>query len=202
MSYGRSNLPSAMNRKSRFTAIAVGAFVVLLAAIAAISAYQWSKRIASGRSAPPSDSAAFAWLSSAMENCEKDAGANPQSLFFLVVPLAATGKYDQSWSARALESFGATTLFKSQDALDALNTGALRISTEPFVFHVLDVATSDAHRWSSASGVSKLSSKEIASEGPFRVRFQTAPGDPVREWNSVPAEGKGTCHWVFVRMRE
>jgi hypothetical protein len=189
-----------MNRKSRFTAVAAGAFVILVVAIAVILAYQWNKRIVSDRSAP-SDAEQFAWLSRAMDNCEKEALAKPQSLFFLVVPLAATGKYDQSWPARALESFGATTLFKSQDALEALNTGALRISNEPFVFHVLDVATSDAHRWNSASGVSKLSSTEVASEGPFRVRFQTAPGDPAPEWNSVTAEGKGTCHWVFALMR-
>jgi hypothetical protein len=189
-----------MNRKARFTAIAAGAFVVLLAAAAGVSAYQWSKRVAADREAP-SAAAPFAWLSRAMENCEKTAAANQEALFFLVVPLAATGKYDQSWSARALESFGSTTLFKSQDALDALNIGALRISTEPIVFHVLDVATSNAHRWHSVSGVSKLSSKEIASDGPFRVRFQTAPGDAAPEWNSVTAEGKGTCHWVFVLMR-
>lgn len=195
-----SNGLSAGKRKSRFTAIAAGIFIVLLAAVAALTAYQWSKRVAPERAATPA-AGAFAWLSSAMENCEQDAVANPQALFFLVVPLAATGKYDQSWSARALETFGATTLFKSQDALDALNSGALRASTEPFVFHVLDVATSDAHRWNSASGVSKLSSKEIASEGPFRVRFQTAPRDPAPQWNSVTAEGKGTCHWVFVLMR-
>ncbi len=198
MSHG-SNFPSRANWKSRFTAIS-GALVVLFAAIAAISAFQWSKRVAPGRSAPLA-AGAFAWLSSAMENCEEDAIANPQALFFLIVPLAATGKYDQSWSARVLETFGATTLFKSQDALDALNSGALRVSTEPFVFHVLDVATSDAHRWNSASGVSKLSSKEIASEGPFRLRFQTAPRDPAPEWNSVTAEGKGTCHWIFALMR-
>jgi hypothetical protein len=189
-----------MTRKSRFAAIAAGALVVLLAAIAAVSAYRWSMRVAPDRSAP-SAAAPFAWLSSAMENCETEAVNSPQSLVFLVVPLAATGKYDPSWSARALETIGATTLFKSQDALDALNSGALRISTEPFVFHVLDVATNDAHRWNSASGVSKLSSKEIASEGPFRVRFQTAPRDPAPEWNSVTAEGKGTCHWVFVLMQ-
>jgi len=190
-----SNVPSAVKRKSRLTAIAAGALVVLFAAIAAISAYQWGRWVA------PLATGNFAWLSSAMENCEDDATANPQALFFLVVPLAATGKYDQSWSARALETFGATTLFKSQDALDALNSGALRVSTEPFVFHVLDVGTSDAHRWNSASGVSKLSSTEIASEGPFRVRLQTAPRDPAPEWNSVTAEGKGTCHWVFVLTR-
>jgi hypothetical protein len=195
-----SDFSSAMNRKTRFVAIAAGAFVVLLAAVAAISAYQWSKRIASGRSGS-SDAGAFAWLSAAMENCEQEAIANRQSLFFLVVPLAATAKYDQSWSARALESFGTATLFKSQDALDALNTRALRISTEPFVFHVLDMATSDTHRWNSASGVSKLSSNEIASEGPFRLRLQTALGDPAPEWNSVTAEGKGTCHWVFALLR-
>ena len=199
MRYER-NFYSAMNRKSRFTVIAAGAFVVVLAGIAAVLAYQWNKRIASDRSAPPGTEQ-FAWLSRAMEDCENDALANPQSLFFLVVPLAATGKYDQSWPARALESFGATTLFKSQDALDALNSGAVRISTEPFVFHVLDVGTSDAHRWNSASGVSKLYSTEIASEGPFRVRFQTAPGDPTPEWNSVTAEGKRTCHWVFALLR-
>ena len=195
-----SNFSSAVNRKSRFAAIAAGAFVIVLAAVAGISAYQWSKRSVGGRSAP-SSAAAFAWLLTAMENCEQEAIANRQTLFFLVVPLAATAKYDQSWSARALESFGATTLFKSQDALEALNTGALRISTEPFVFHVLDMATSDAHRWNSASGVSKLSSNEIASEGPFRLRLQTAPGDSAPEWNSVTAEGKGACHWVFALMR-
>jgi hypothetical protein len=199
MSHAGNGL-SAEKHKSRFTAVAAGILVVLLAAVAAIFAYQWSRRVAPERSAM-SAVGAFAWLSSAMENCEQEAIASPQALFFLIVPLAATGKYDQSWSARKLETFGATTLFKSQDALDALNSGALRVSTEPFVFHVLDMATSDGHRWNSASGVSKLSLKEIVSEGPFRVRFQTAPRDPAPEWNSVTAEGKGTCHWVFALMR-
>lgn len=195
-----SSFYSGMNRKSRFIAIAAGALVVALAAVAAIVAYQWNKRMASDRSAPPGIGQ-FAWLWRTMENCENEALANPQSLFFLVVPLAATGNYDQSWRARALESFGATTLFKSQDALNALNSGAVRISTEPFIFHVLDVGTNEAHRWNSASGVSKLSSAEVASEGPFRVRLQTAPDDPAPEWNSVTAEGKRACHWVFAVLR-
>jgi hypothetical protein len=118
-----------------------------------------------------------------------------------VVPLAAGDKFDAQWQSRALERFGKTTLFQSQDALDGLKAGALRIAPESFVLHVLDQAAGRSYRFNSASGVAKLSSREIASDGPFRIRLQTAAADPSPQWNNVVAEGRGSCHWVFALIR-
>ena len=144
----------------------------------------------------------YDWVSRTMMACEEDAVTKPSTLNFLVVPLERTRRYGQAMEARALETLGRIILFGSQDALDGLRSGALRISSKHYVLHTLDTANNTTHRWNSASGVARLSTSDILSDGPFRLRIQTAPSDPASEWSKVTADGRGTCHWAFALLRD
>lgn len=192
---------NAMARKSgfgRFGAVATAAVLLALAAIALIPA----RNIVVGlfNADPAQDS--YDWLSRTMAQCEEQAVVRPQLLNFLVVPLEATDKYNDALRAKALSDTGATALFGSQDALQGLRDGALRISSRAFVLHTRDTSNNMTHRWTSASGVSRLSSANIPSDGPFEIRFQISPDDPNREWSTITANGRGTCHWAFALLHE
>ncbi len=172
-------------------------FLVLLAGFAGVAFY-----LLRLPTQPPAPAEPFAWLTKAMEDCDQDSAAHPERLTFLVVPLAATEGYDDTFAARALETFGAGSLFKSADALEGLKVGLLRIASEQFVFHALDTTAQAAYKWNSTSGVSKLSSQKAGLQGPFRVRLQTGPNDSDAVWTDATAQGKGACHWVFVLLRK
>jgi hypothetical protein len=144
----------------------------------------------------------YDWVSRTMAACEESAVTQPTALNFLVTPLERTRRYGGQQESRALETFGRTTLFGSQAALEGLKSGALRISSRNFVLHTLDTSNNATHRWSSASGVSRLSTNDVASDGPFKVRIQTSPDDPSTEWSKVTADGRGTCHWVFALLHD
>jgi hypothetical protein len=170
---------------------AAAAVAVLIAALAAAGAMR-------GRFGPKS----YDWVSRTMAACEEDAVTQPTTVNFLVVPLERTRRYGQAIDSKALETVGRATLFGSQDALAGLKSGALRISSKHFVLHTLDTSTNASQKWNSVSGVSRLSTTDIASDGPFRVRFQTSPADTSGDWSKVTAEGRGTCHWAFALLRE
>jgi hypothetical protein len=144
----------------------------------------------------------YDWVSRTMATCEEDAVTQPATVNFLVMPLERTRRFGSQLESRALETLGRITLFGSQDALDGLKSGALRISSRNFVLHTFDTSNNVAHRWNSASGVSRLTTSDIASDGPFKVRIQTTPNDPSTEWSKVTADGRGTCHWVFALLRD
>jgi len=144
----------------------------------------------------------YDWVSRTMAACEEDAVTRPTSVNFLVLPLERTRRFGSQLESRALETFGRTTLFGSQDALDGLKSGALRISSKNFVLYTFDTASNAERKWNSASGVSRLTTSDIASDGPFKVRLQTSATDTSTDWSKVTADGRGTCHWVFALLRD
>lgn len=176
--------------------IVIAASIVWLIVIAAGAAVYFSWRIKpSVKAVPAGSDKQFAWLIKALDACEAEAARYPQSLYFMVVPLAASGAGDDIRS-RALETIGPATLLESKVALDGLESGALRISRDQFILHALDVESNAVHRWNSASGVSTLSERANRSKGPFKIRLQTGPNDNA-DWSLVTADGVATCHWVF-----
>lgn len=144
----------------------------------------------------------YDWISHTMSACEEDAVSKPDTLNFLIMPLERTRRYSKELDTRALETVGRATLFGSQDALEGLKAGALRISSKSYVLTTLDTSNNIERRWNSASGVTKLSTTDVASNGPFRVRLQVSAKDNPAGWSNVTAEGRGTCHWVFALLRE
>jgi hypothetical protein len=142
----------------------------------------------------------FAWLSAALSACEKNAASQPQTLTFMVVPLAPTQTLNDSLSARAIEKIGAATLFDSKAAIEGLEGGAFRISSEQFVLYALDTSNNVPHRWNSAVGISTLTTRDGVTGGPYKIRLQTVPDEPVA-WSTSTAGGIGTCHWIFALFR-
>lgn len=143
----------------------------------------------------------YSWLSTSLDDCEKEAAADARNLYFMVVPLTATRRFDPQWADRALGSAGAVTLFSSGDTFDGLNRGLFRISSDPWVLVILDEKSGQTRRFSSATGVTKLTWPGMDSEGPFRVRLQTSPEDVAESWSSVTADGRGSCHWVHALLK-
>lgn len=143
----------------------------------------------------------YSWLSASLEACEKEAAADPGTLYFMVVPLTATRRFDTQLADRALGTAGTTVLFSAGDTFDGLNRGVFRISSDPFVLIALDEANKQTRRWSSATGVTKLTWPAMTSDGPFRVRLQTSPDDTVENWSTVTADGRGSCHWVHALLK-
>jgi hypothetical protein len=144
----------------------------------------------------------YDWVSRTMAACEEDAVSKPATVNFLVMPLERTRSFNRELEQRAIETVGRITLFGSQDALEGLKSGALRISSKNYVLLTLDTSNNAERRWNSASGVSRLTTADIASDGPFRVRLQVSANDPLTAWSNVTAQGRGTCHWVFALLRE
>ena len=188
-----------MNRRPAFAVIASAGLLAL--GIAAVLVFALCAPLQGMLRGKP-QAASFDWLSRTMRECEENAVTRPETLNFLVVPLMQSKNFGPQWQQRALSTVGKMTLFGSQDALAALNADAVRISSRHYVLHTLDTSDNSTRRWNSASGVARLSTTEVASDGPFRVRFQISADDAQKEWSSITAEGRGTCHWAFVVLRE
>lgn len=178
----------------------VAATFAALAVLAMIALYVASWRAKTRAQAPRPDSAQFSWLTRALEDCEAEAGGLPNSLYFMVVPLAAVAGVNSDLQSRAMDRVGPVMLLDSGLAMEGLEKGTLRISREQFVLHALDTETNAEHRWNSVSGVSTLSKRTGTPKGPFKIRLQTGPND-AGSWSSVTADGVGTCHWVFALLR-
>ena len=182
-------------RWNRTIVLCAAAAFVLVAAAMIVPRIAGSVR---GLFAPKS----YDWVSKTMAACEEDAVTQPSAVNFLVIPLEPSRRFGKELESKAIETFGRTTLFGSQDALNGLKSGALRISSKHYVLHTLDTSNNASVRWNSASGVARLTTTDIASDGPFKVRFQTAPDDPAKDWSNVTADGRGTCHWAFALLRD
>ncbi len=180
--------------------VIVTAIVWLLVLAAAGAFYFMWRAKPSVKAVKPGDDKQFVWLTKALDACEAEAGRYPQSLYFMVVPLTSVPGAGDDIRSRALETIGPATLLESKVALDGLESGALRISREQYILHLLDTPTSTTRRWNSATGVSTLSDRANASKGPFKIRLQIGPSD-TDQWSGVTADGVATCHWVFAILQ-
>ena len=183
-----------MTRNQTILACAVGAFVLVAAAMAIPKVFGSVRALFGPKN--------YDWVSKTMSACEEDAVSKPASVNFLVMPLERTRRFNRELEGRALETVGRTTLFGSQDALDGLKSGGLRISSKHYVLLTLDTSNNTERRWNSASGVARLTTTDVASDGPFKVRLQVSANDASNGWSNVTAEGRGTCHWVFALLRD
>ena len=131
-------------RWNRTIVLCAAAAFVLAAAAMVVPRLAGSVR---GLFAPKS----YDWVSKTMAACEEDAVTQPSSVNFLVVPLEPSRRFGKELESKAIETFGRTMLFGSQDALSGLKSGALRISSKHYVLHTLDTSNNSSVRWNSAS---------------------------------------------------
>jgi hypothetical protein len=196
---------AAKQQRGAVRLLTFGTIIIILAAVAVVlttrsGIVEWVRKIAGGRAQQAENASHFAWVQAALADCDRAAALQKSTLTFMVVPLAGTKAFSESLRARAIEKVGTATLFDSKAALDGLEKGELRLSSEQFVLHAQDVGSGAAHRFSSAAGLATLSSQDTLAGGPYKVWLQTSPEESPA-WSASVATGLGSCHWVFPLFR-
>jgi hypothetical protein len=137
----------------------------------------------------------FAWLTTAMSECEMQARGDLGTLYFLLLPLASPAKDDAQWREKSID-IGNAILVRSDDALQGLRSGALRLYSGPYDFRVLDVTTNTTYEWKTATGVTKVSAPDASAITKFKLQFQIPGGAGEAQWGDPFNRQDGTCYWV------
>src|SRR5262245_19704762 len=179
-------------RRGRLTiAIAVGA--LLLALVATIAVLGWLWRPGEGDQTRAGDD--FAWLTTAMSECDNDAAKNLGTLYFIVIPLTADPKDMQDWRAKSLNDIGNGILLTSSSALDGLKAKKLKISAEQYVFGVRDQSRV-VYQWKKSTGVARFSTADVDGVTSFNIQFLAGAGSQETAWGASFNRQKGNCYWV------
>ncbi len=183
--------------------MAIGALALLLVAVmaAAGAVLTWHQLAAATETGAPADgqiaavsTADFGWLSTAMNACDAQAKTDLGTFRFLTTPLVAAAKDIAAWRAKSINDSGDGVLLRSDDTLDGLRSGALRIFPADYEFSISDPAGDTARNWRAAMGVAKFSTANPGSLSTFKVQFKTARnGDP---WGGSFRRLDGSCYWV------
>lgn len=175
--------------RTRIGALAVaGAILLLIGAVAAalFAIVRWQQT--SGDE--------FAWLTSAMEECDAEAEKTPDTLRYLVVPMASSPGDDAAWRGKSLNDVGNAILLNQRETLDGLRSASLRISNERYEFSVRDEATRAVFKWTPSVGVKKFLIPNAAQVTDFKVQFRTQERTSDTEWGATFVHRTGTCYWV------
>lgn len=178
------------------------ATLAVLAALAAVVAGGIAAfAIFGGRPVPgttASGTADVAWLQAAMRGCDQEAAREVGSLYFLVVPLALHGGGDlASWRAVSLNDVGNAVLLSSDDALNGLRSGTLRIAAQDYVFNARDEVAKSVYKWSRTRGAAKFSTAGAERIASFKLQFLSGAGSDADAWGNVFVRRPGTCYWVL-----
>lgn len=190
----------ASNVARRIAALAAAALVLLLcaAAVAILVATRAAKPPDRAATAAKTPLAAedFDWLTAAMKQCDDEAAQRPQALEFMVIPLLDPSRAVSGWRKLSLNDIGNGVLLKSDDMLDGLKHGKLRISGAEYVLAVRDEMTRIVYKWSPSVGVKRFSSPDANKVESFSVQFQTRNGKASDNWGAPFERRRGTCYWV------
>jgi hypothetical protein len=176
----------------RLGAVAVvGSFLFLIVAvgIAVFAAVRWQWELTG-----PADD--VAWLTAAMEECDAAAAKTPDTLHFLVIPMASRPADDAQWRTSSLNDIGNAVLLAQRVMLEGLKSGALRISTEQYEFRARDEATGVIFNWSPSAGVKKFLVPNAARIVEFKAQIKTQQKTSDAAWGATFVHRKGTCYWV------
>jgi hypothetical protein len=187
-----------------------GALVLLLAAIvAAVVVVLRGHRLAAATEtgAPPDAQIAagsttdFSWLATAMSGCDAEAKLDLDALHLLVTPLVSVAKDIAPWSAKSINDAGNGILLRSDDALDGLKSGTLRIYPADYGFGVLDEARDTVQKWRPSVGVARFSAAGARSISRFKVQFRTSHSGRDTDWGGAFTRQDGSCYWVNAIIR-
>jgi hypothetical protein len=182
-----------------------GALGLLLAAvvIAAVVVLGWHRLAAATETGAPADEqipagagSDLSWLENAMSECDDAAKADPDTLHFLVTPLVPALGGIEPWRAKSISDAGNGIVLRSNDTLDGLKRGALRIYPADYAFSIFDPSDGELHRWQPSVGVTKFSTAEAGPIATFKVQFRTARGGAEVDWGNSFNRLRGSCYWV------
>jgi hypothetical protein len=180
--------------RARFGAFAVAGSVVALVValvVAGVLVMRWQQ--GAGGSTGPVD---YAWLGTAMSDCDTEAQKTPDTLHFLVVPMLSAPSDDAAWKKASLNDIGNAILLRQRDTLEGLADQSLVISTDQYEFSVRDEKTSAVYKWTPSVGVKKFLVAGGVQIQEFKVQFKTQQRKNENEWGAPFVHSKGTCYWV------
>jgi hypothetical protein len=178
---------------ARLPAMAVAGSVLVLLIAIAVAAVVILRGVRIDAPVGPGDK--FAWLVKAMEDCDAEASRAPETLYFLVIPMASSAVDDAEWRRRSLNDIGNAILLTQQVMVEGLNSGGLRITNESYEFRLRDDGTNEVYQWATSAGVKKFLKPTADEIKNFRVQFKTA-ARANDEWGAAFVHQQGTCYWV------
>ena len=155
-----------------------------------------------GRIIAPANDQNFGWIGQAITQCEAEAARNPDALYFLVIPLLATGGDQQAWAPKSNGTVGGSILLLGlRDTLEALNAGSLRLAPQAFNFSILEPSAARVYKWKPARGVQKFAIRDAKTVVAFRPGFEIPAGGETR-WadGGTITRATSTCYWTGALM--
>jgi hypothetical protein len=188
----------APNAARRAGFVIAASLVLLIAAIgiAALAIVRWQRLPIETEGPATATTDDFGWLKDAMKTCDDEAAGTPSTLHFLVIPLSAAPEGVPQWKSKSLNDVGNAIALPSQEALDALTGGMLKISPDPYFFRVHDDATKTILEWSLSTGVKRFSAPDTDAIQAFKLQFMTRERTGGDNWGATFARRKGNCNWV------
>jgi hypothetical protein len=180
----------------RTTALAIATVLAILVAAGGMAAFAVLRGPGPAAQSTAAPSAEHGWITKAMADCDAEAAKEPSALAFLVVPLKSAAADMQPWRKKSLNDIGNAILLPADDALLGLNSGALALSDEQYVFSIRDDITNIVYKWSPSNGVKKFVSPDADAIERFKVQFQLRDKSGADAWGAVFVHHKGTCYWV------
>ncbi len=181
-------------------ALAVCALAVLTALVVIIAGIRLPAAapadIPEGQEAIAAGGEDLAWLSGAMDTCEAAAEKDNDTLRFLIIPLAPSPADNEQWRSKPLNEGGNAQLLGSQDAMEGLKDGTLKLYRGEYDFRVLDEATNVVYRWKPGGGVMGFSTTDSGAIALFNVQFRTPRHSADPGWGTSFVRQSGTCYWV------
>ena len=154
-----------------------------------------------GRIIAPADNQKFGWIERAIGQCEAEAARSTETLYFVVIPVVATGDR-QAWTSKSNGTIGSSILLLgSQDTVEGMRVGSLRLDTRTFHFSILEPTTHQVYQWRPAVGVNKFAIRDARAVTSFKPGFAPAVGGEVRwaDGGAIVRE-RGTCYWTGALM--
>ena len=142
-------------------------------------------------------------ITKAMSDCDAAAASDPDSLYFLVLPMRPADPADRSWSALALQTVGSSYLLLSaKDALDGLRNNRLMLRPDRYTFSALDTESGQTYSWTSATGMSRLSRRESGATKSLKVGFDFSEQQAGAQWSAEFKRERGICYWLSALIRD
>ncbi|HEY4748614.1 MAG TPA: hypothetical protein VIH38_13655, partial [Steroidobacteraceae bacterium] len=142
-------------------------------------------------------------ITKAMSDCDAAAASDPDSLYFLVLPMRPADPADRSWSALALQTVGSSYLLLSaKDALDGLRNNRLTLRPDRYTFSALDTESGQTYSWTSATGMSRLSRRESGATKSLKLGFDFSEQQAGAQWSAEFKRERGICYWLSALIRD
>jgi zinc-ribbon domain len=143
----------------------------------------------------------FAWLETAMKQCDEQAAKDPKALHYLVIPLVDEPRDEPGWRRISINDIGNAILVSAEDMLAGLRRKALRITNDEYVFSARNEATKDVLTWKPSTGVRKFVVNDASAIKQFRVQFQSNDAARAINWGTTFERQAGNCYWVNAILR-